>query len=76
MTHLVQRRAGCREVAALGRSLAAVGGRLEALLVAAASQDLDQEPLISSTILTGPALTITTSRLQRSFVLFRQSFSC
>lgn len=44
----------CREVAALGRSLAAVGGRLEALLVAAASQGLDQAALTCSTILAGP----------------------
>lgn len=61
--HLVQRCADCREVAALGRSLAAVGGRLEALLVVAASQGLDQEALTSSTILTGPALTSTTCRV-------------
>lgn len=54
LVHPVQRCAGCREVAALGRSLAAVGGRLEALLVAAASQGPDQEALTSSTILTGP----------------------
>lgn len=74
MTHLIQRCADCREVAALGRSLAAVGGRLEALLVAAASQGLDQEPLTSSTILTGSALTIiiTASRLQPSLALCQQ----
>lgn len=54
--HPVQRCADCREVAALGRSLAAVGGRLEALLVAAASQGPDQEALSSATILTGPLL--------------------
>ena len=62
-THLVPKCVYCREVAALGRSLAAVGGRLEALLVAAASQGLDQEALTSSTILTGPALTITAHRM-------------
>lgn len=47
----------CREVAALGRSLAAVGGRLESLLIAAASQGLQEEPLTSSSILSGPAPT-------------------
>lgn len=53
LVYPVQRCAGCREVAALGRSLAAVGGRLEALLVAAAGQGPDQEALTSATILTG-----------------------
>ncbi|KAL3150452.1 hypothetical protein ABBQ32_000282 [Trebouxia sp. C0010 RCD-2024] len=47
--------ASLREVAALGRSLAAVGGRLEALLVAAASQGLEEQTLSSSTILAGLA---------------------
>ena len=54
MTGVSQGSAGCREVAALGRSLAAVGGRLEALLLAAASQGQEEETLTSSTILTGP----------------------
>ena len=63
LTHLIQRCAECREVAALGRSLAAVGGRLEALLVAASSQGLEQEALTSSTILAGPALIVTTCRV-------------
>ena len=48
----------CREVAALGRSLAAVGGRLESLLVAAVSQGLQEQPLTSSSILSGPAPTL------------------
>lgn len=51
----LRKAADCREVAALGRSLAAVGGRLEALLVAAASQGLEEQTLSSSTILAGPA---------------------
>lgn len=49
-------------MAALGRSLAAVGGRLEALLVAAASQGLEQKAPSSSTILTGRALTTLRSK--------------
>ncbi len=46
----------CREVAALGRSLAAVGGRLDSLLVAATSQGLSDQAGTPETILTGTSL--------------------
>ena len=45
-----------REVAALGRSLAAVGGRLDSLLVAATSQGLSDQAGTPETILTGTSL--------------------
>lgn len=45
-----------REVAALGRSLAAVGGRLDSLLVAATSQGLSDQAVTPETILTGTSL--------------------
>ncbi|KAL0053131.1 hypothetical protein WJX82_001373 [Trebouxia sp. C0006] len=47
--------ASLREVAALGRSLAAVGGRLDSLLVAATSQGLRDQAGTPETILTGLA---------------------
>ncbi|KAL0029799.1 hypothetical protein WJX77_000735 [Trebouxia sp. C0004] len=47
--------ASLREVAALGRSLAAVGGRLDSLLVAATSQGLSDQAVTPEIVLTGLA---------------------
>ena len=57
----------CREVAALGRSLAAVGGRLDSLLVAASSQSRSNQAVTSATVLSGttyfPAAAVTVAAL-------------
>ena len=54
-------RCTCRQVAALGRSLAAVGGRLDSLLVAATSQDHSEQAVTPETILTGAGLSPATA---------------